>query len=473
MNLVSPGDNLTVNIPNDDFGGTFSFASPTYAVVESKPSVLLTVKRTGGLANAAVTYQTVDGTAISGNDFTAVSPTALSFAAGQTKATIVIPILHDPAAEGTRSFTVPLSGPTAGGSLGTPATATVMIQDAETVVTFGAATYTVKEPLSGTAKLLIPVRRVGPMGAFTVDYSSAGSTASNFVLTPASPLSFGPTETVKTLTLTVAPNGLFEGNTTVVLTLSGPNGAGLGAIPVTTATVTDAQPVISLGAANYLVNEPKTMTPAQAVITVKRTGDLSLASTVAYTVNQGSATADSDYNPAGVTPASPITFLARQSAMQLRVPILPDAEDEPDETFTLALVPPPANASLGSLASTTVTIRDNDVAGRIQLVGTQWSVSEGVGSATLQLTRTKGTAGNASVVCQTANGTATAGSDYTATAQTVTFGPGQTSATCTIPITSDGISEGAETVLVSLTTPSFGVTIGTPNAGILYIVDDE
>ena len=155
------------------------------------------------------------------------------------------------------------------------------------------------------------------------------------------------------------------------------------------------------------------------------------------------------------------------------MPILPDTDDEPAETFTVTLSSPAA-ASLGSLVSTTVTVNDNDTAGKIQIVPAPYAVLEDVGSAVIKLTRTLGTAGSASVVCRTANGTATAGSDYTVTTQTVTFGPGQTSATCTIPITDDGTAgEGAETVLVSIDTPSFGVTIGTPSSVVLYIVDND
>lgn len=472
MDLGSPSS-LTVNIPNDDLGGTFSFVAASYTVLETKPSVLLTVKRTGGLANAQVSYETVDGTALSGNDFTGTGPTPLTFAAGKTSATITIPIIHDPAAEGTRSFTVPLSGATAGGSLGTPSTATVMIQDVETVVMFGAATYTVKEPTSGTATLLIPVKRVGPAGPFTVNYAVTGTAnGTDFTIGPASPLSFGATELVKNLTLTVNSDGLFEGNETVVLTLSSPTGAGLGTIPVTTVTITDEDPVISFGAAAYSMSEPTGSAPVQALITVKRAGNLLLGSQVSYTISPGSAGDGSDYNSAGATPASPMAFLSGQSAVTIKVPILPDTEDEPNETFTVTLSLP-ANASLGSLSTTTVTIKDNDIAGRIQLAGTQFAVTEGVGTAVIKLTRTSGTAGNASVVCRTTDGSAD-GSDYTATAQTVTFGPGQTSATCSIPITDDGTAgEGAETVLVTIDTPSFGVILGTPNAATLYILDND
>ena len=165
---------ITVNIPNDDFGGTFSFGAPTYTVLESKPSVLLTVKRTGGLANADVTYTTANGTATSGSDFTGTAGSLLHFAAGKTSATLTIPILQDTIGEGSETFSVTLSSPTAGGTLGTPATSTVTIQDDDRLVSFGAATYAVKEPLTGTVNLLIPVKRTGPAGAFNVNYSVAG-----------------------------------------------------------------------------------------------------------------------------------------------------------------------------------------------------------------------------------------------------------------------------------------------------------
>ena len=46
----------------------------------------------------------------------------------------------------------------------------------------------------------------------------------------------------------------------------------------------------------------------------------------------------------------------------------------------------------------------------------------------------------------TSNGTATAGSDYTAVTQTVTFNSGETSKTVKIPITDDLLNEPDETV---------------------------
>jgi hypothetical protein len=211
--------------------------------------------------------------------------------------------------------------------------------------------------------------------------------------------------------------------------------------------------------------------PGTAVVTLRRSGNLGQASTVSYAITAGTAQDGLDYQAAGATPASPVTFGIGQSTLLVRVPILPDPEDEPVQTFTLSLSAP-VSAALASPTSATVNIGDNDVAGKISLAGTQWSVAEGAGTAIITLTRSGGAAGGASVVCQTGVGTATAGSDYTATAETVTFGPGQKTATCTIPILPNGTPENGESVPVTLGSPSFGVVLGT-SSGTLFIADDD
>ena len=69
-------------------------------------------------------------------------------------------------------------------------------------------------------------------------------------------------------------------------------------------------------------------------------------------------------------------------------------------------------------------------------------------------------------------GTATAGSDYTATSGTLTFAPGETSKTFTIPITNDTVVDSNETVKLSLTSPTNAV-LGTPASATLTIIDND
>ena len=71
----------------------------------------------------------------------------------------------------------------------------------------------------------------------------------------------------------------------------------------------------------------------------------------------------------------------------------------------------------------------------------------------------------------TANGSATAGNDYTATAGTLTFTPGQNTRTISVPVRGDTTIEPDETFLVNLTSPS-GAVLGT-SQGTGTIVNDD
>ena len=59
-------------------------------------------------------------------------------------------------------------------------------------------------------------------------------------------------------------------------------------------------------------------------------------------------------------------------------------------------------------------------------------------------------------------GTATEGGDYTAVNGTLTFGPGVSSRTITVPLFLDPLDDPGETFSVVLTNPQ-GSVLGTPN----------
>ena len=67
----------------------------------------------------------------------------------------------------------------------------------------------------------------------------------------------------------------------------------------------------------------------------------------------------------------------------------------------------------------------------------------------------------------------TAGSDYNdPVVTTVTFGPGQTSASYSVPIVDDGNIEDTETFTASLSTTESNVTIGDDTATVTILDDD-
>jgi hypothetical protein len=102
------------------------------------------------------------------------------------------------------------------------------------------------------------------------------------------------------------------------------------------------------------------------------------------------------------------------------------------------------------------------------------SVSEGnSGTTALVFTATLSAASTQTVTVNyaTANGTAVAGSDYTAVTGALTFAPGALAQTISVPVAGDTVYESSETVLVNLTTPANAVLARTQAVGT--IVNDD
>ena len=108
---------------------TFQFAQAAYPVTEDVTSITVTVTRTGDTTAAAtVDYATADGTASERADYTTALGT-LRFAAAETSKTFQVLVNEDSKVEALENFSVALSNPTGGTSLGTPATTTIAITD--------------------------------------------------------------------------------------------------------------------------------------------------------------------------------------------------------------------------------------------------------------------------------------------------------------------------------------------------------
>ncbi len=130
-----------VGLSSEDTASEFNFSPTSYSVGEAATSVMLTVSRTGGGVGAAsVNYATSNGTAVAGQDYTATSGT-LNFAIGETSKPITVPVTNDTAFELGESFSVTLSVPSVGATIGA-ATALVALTSndpfAPNAVTFAA-----------------------------------------------------------------------------------------------------------------------------------------------------------------------------------------------------------------------------------------------------------------------------------------------------------------------------------------------
>ncbi|MDA1018556.1 MAG: hypothetical protein O3A00_29375, partial [Planctomycetota bacterium] len=107
-----------------------------------------------------------------------------------------------------------------------------------------------------------------------------------------------------------------------------------------------------------------------------------------------------------------------------------------------------------------------------------FSVNENAGTATITVDRTGDVANSMSVDYVVNAGTASA-ADFTSTklatgiTGTLTFLPGQSSVTFTIPIVNDSLVEGDDTVLLGLSGPIGGNLLGSINSATLTILDDD
>ncbi len=96
------------------------------------------------------------------------------------------------------------------------------------------------------------------------------------------------------------------------------------------------------------------------------------------------------------------------------------------------------------------------------------------GKAVITVERSGGESGAVSIQYSTANGTATAGQDYTATSGTLSWAPGDGgSKSFTIPLLNDSSAEGTETVVLLLSNPTGGASVSAARGtSVLRIVDD-
>ena len=114
---------------------------------------------------------------------------------------------------------------------------------------------------------------------------------------------------------------------------------------------------------------------------------------------------------------------------------------------------------------------DSDAAEQFGFGAVNYLVNERDGSIGVTVVRANSANGAVSVDYSTADGTATGGSDYTATSGTLNFATGETVKTFTIPILNDALAEDRETVLLRLSNPTGGAKIGPSNPAVLVIED--
>lgn len=410
-------------------------------------NLVFTVTRSGNTSIAvSASYSTSGGTATSGSDFTASSGT-VSFAAGQTTATITVATLRDVTAESAEAMTVTLSNPSANASISN-ASATGTISDVPPA-------YFSIGNASGTegGTLTFTVSRTGNTAiATSVNWATANGTAdaSTDYFTASGTLYFAAGQTTATINVTTRDDTVLESTEAMTVSLSAPAAGSAISSGTGTGTILDDEVPPA-----YLATSGATAVEGSPLVfTVTRTGNTAIPASMNYATFDGGgiAKAGSDF----VASSGTVSLAAGQTTATISIATIDDSIVEDGENMSITLSAPSANTIISN-NSAIGQINDNDVSPPAISIN-DVSASEGQNLIfTVRLSAAY--ASTVTVNYATATGTATA-LDFTAQSGTLTFAPGVTSATISIVTRSDkNTLEGNEYMYVNLSGVTGGATI--------------
>ena len=442
-----------------------------------------------------VHYTSQNGSATSGSDYTNVSGYVI-IPAGQLSASVCVDTLDDNVFEATETFTIKLSNATADipgpditvtiqddtgtGTITDDEPAPTVSIDSPAAVDEDAGTITFTVTLSGAADK--PV---------TVDFTIKDGTAlaGSDYTTQSGTLTFVPGQPLtKTIVVPITDDMVFEQTESFTVELSDAvydaAGADELALAITndtgTGTITDDEPAPTMS-----IDSPAAVDEDLGTIsfTVSLSGAADKPVTVDFTTVDGTALAGSDYTAKSGT----LTFMPGDPLTQtIVVTVLDNSIFEQTESFTVALSAAVydaggANLALGftgGLDTGTGTIEDDEPQPTVTIDSP--TVSEAAGTMTFTVTLSGEADKPITVDFTTVDGTALAGSDYTAQNGTLTFMPGDPlTQTIVVTILDNSIFEQTESFTVALSGAVYDagdanlpLTITDP-VGTGIILDDD
>ena len=439
--------------------------SPASVSEDGATNLTYTVTRTLALSSPTVVNIGTGGTAASGVDYTGGVAT-VSIPAGATSATVTIDPTVDGTVEADETVILTVAAGT-GYTVGSPASATGNILNDD----FPSATISVS-PASvaedGAPNLVYTVTLNQPsLSALSVGFAVAGSaTNGTDYAAIASPLVIPAGTTTGTVTVNPTTDATIEANETVTLTLAAGAGYSVGIPNSATGTIlNDDLP-------NLAINDVTANEGNAGVSNFTFTVSLSAPAgpggvTFDIATANGTATAGVDYVASSLTGQ---TIPAGSSTYTFTVPVNGDALNEPSETFFVN-VTNVANAVVVD-GQGVGTIGNDDPLPSLSIASRNIVERNAMTQAEALVVTLSAPSGQpVAASYATANGTATAGSDYVATSGTVTFAPGQTTQAISVGVTGDTIPEADETFTVTLSSP-VNATIASA-VGTYTIINDD
>ena len=443
------------------------------ASVDEGDSGSVTLNFTVTLSHAAtdtvtVEWATADGTATAGTDYTAGSG-RLTFDAGDSSRTVFVTVASDDVDEPDETFTVTLSNPSGATIEDGAATGTIRDGDDEPKVTLivtpnpldengGVSTVTARldRASSEATTVTVSVEPVAPTVEDNYEVSD------NLELTIAA----GATTSTGRVTITGVNNREHSPNKEISVSGTAVNSQGVtDPDPVTLALFDDdGPPSVTL----HLTPDAITENGGLSTVTARQSRRSGADTTITVSAAPVAPAVAGDYTlseskeliiPAGDTESAEIEVAVTIAAVDNDV-------YEGDKQVTVSGTAENALGILGNPQDVTLTITDDENPPP-ELSISDASVTEGdSGSATLDFTVTLDRTATETVTVdwETSDGTATAGTDYTAGNGTLTFSIGDSSKTVSVTVAGDNVDEPNETFTVTLSNASSGATIGDGTA---------
>jgi len=362
--------------------GLVRFSREFFVANEESGTATVTVERfgnaLGALAVPVIFPVTTDTTATPVDDFDA-TPLTANFAAGETTATVTIPLVADTAAEGDEEILLALSSPGTGSGLDALATTTVTIRDAQddpandkfagaTELTGAGATATADNTTAGL-EAGEPVHG-GVADGRSVWFKFTPTTSGALALDTAGSVVDGAPDALDTIldvytgsavnALTPVASNDDAGdavtsrvvvpvtaNVTYFIAIDSRTDAGLIALQWAFST----GGFVQFGQPEFVVGDAATT----ATVTVSRLGSTTSGANVAYaTADAGSAVAGVNYTAA----SGSLAFAAGEATKTFSVSLLNNTAIEGDKTFSVTLSGALGGAALGLPSTATVRIED-------------------------------------------------------------------------------------------------------------------
>jgi uncharacterized delta-60 repeat protein len=357
-----PPTNTTVTI-YDDINTGVAFLNATNTFSETNGTILVPVERLGSTNSSfSIQFFTTNETALAGVNYVSNSGT-LNFAAGQLLAGIPVTLLNDQDVTNVQ-FGVNLSTPSPNSiPLESPSNTVVVIQPAGAGLTFITSATNV---FKNAGSITVPVVCLNPSAEpviinsntipLSVNYSTVNGTAQAGVdyTAVSGTLIFTNGIATNAFTVPILNNSLITGLRTLGVSLSSP-------VPVPPArlispsneviTIIDSNSGLSFSTPNYSI-----FNGGEATITVLRTDNTNITSTVAFaTVGGGTAAPGADYFPTNGI----LTFTNGQTSATFVVAVVSSTAAQPNKTVIMELSSPTNGVLVAPSAATLTIVNEN------------------------------------------------------------------------------------------------------------------